>query len=79
MKAIIPARKFAGLRGAKGFHVELSLHIPWTGATGGQKMRGTSYGRVFGSLLLSALLPFGACPWAHDGSMINFLKALLSS
>ena len=33
----------------------------------------------FRSLFLSALVLFGACPPAHDESMIDFLKAVLSS
>ena len=33
----------------------------------------------FGSLSFSDLVLFGACSWAHDESMIDFLKAVLSS
>jgi hypothetical protein len=33
----------------------------------------------FGSLFLSVLVLFGGCPWAHDESMMDFLKAVLSS
>jgi hypothetical protein len=33
----------------------------------------------FGSLFLSVLVLLGACPLAHDESMMDFLKAVLSS